>query len=558
MAKITSKASLNIGTELTVNTTTRVITLNVAGNLVAKDGCSWQALYSKLIQLWETASYNEHPFPVYAIDALSGQFNIGFDGTRYNNWVFGGTLSTGTRLYLRDGGWNEYTPTTPGADGTAVAGTIAATFAGVVTLGDVSASAQLYYQKVSAGAAIDFTYTDEANLGVQVYGDAANGNFTNNTYLQGFCRVYGKKYSSSVLADTGKTGTGSYLVNLLLSNSDDLDSSGAYADIITTPIAPYTKMRINYFPTAFTRDVDTTGTQRSFGIVVDNGTHSGVDGAVAGGSTLTTAVGGITGANFIGGTLEIHNTGTAKGVYTITGTPSATVVTVSGTITGTISNLSFTIKPATASTATLQQIYSFVQAKLIQPTSINDRAGGTSVVGKTASLLMNWTAKLVCGVYAPINPAGGGTGVCIEGVADAYINTIQLYDNSATLREYPFASAGTLNFSANMVGGWYVLYYSDLSATNDWGTSDAVIVRDKTNTNISGTIASVSQAFNYDYTNQTEGGLRTGGTDTAVTLVAGKSGSAKPVVVATNAAGGLTASKSISITATAETDRAFK
>ncbi len=106
MAKITNKSGLNIGTELTVNVTSRTITLNIAGNLVAKDGVTWQALYSKLIQLWESPTYNEHPFPFYTIDALSGQFNIGFDGTRYNNWVFGGTLSTGSRLYLRDGGWN--------------------------------------------------------------------------------------------------------------------------------------------------------------------------------------------------------------------------------------------------------------------------------------------------------------------------------------------------------------------------------------------------------------------------------------------------------------------
>lgn len=559
MAKITNKSSLNIGTELTVNVTTRTITLNVAGNLVAKDGCTWQAVYSKLIQLWESATYNEHPFPFYTIDALSGQFNIGFDGTRYNDWVFGDTLSTGTRLYLRDGGWNEYTPTTPGADGTSASGTVAATFAGVVTLGAVSTSAQLYYQKVSAGSAIDFTYTDAANLGVQVYGDATHGNFTNNTFMQGFCRVYGKKYSSSVLADTGKTGTGSYLVNLLLSNSDDLDSSGAYADIITTPIAPYDKMRINYFASAFQRDVDLAATPRSFGIVVDVGTHTGVDGSTgASGSTLTSATGGITGANFAGGTVEIHN-GVNKGVFTISGTPSGTVVTITGTFSATPqTGASFTIKPAVASTATLQQIYSFVQAKLVQAATINDVSGGTSVIGKTASLLMNWTAKLVCGVYAPTNPAGGGTGVCVEGVADAYINTVQLYDNSAVLREYPFASAGTMNFSSNLVGGWYVLYYSDLTATNDWGTVDAVIVRDKTNANISGTIGSTAITFNYDFTNQLEGGMRTGGTDTAVTLVAGKSGSAKPVVVATTAQTGLTASKSISITATAETDRAYQ
>ena len=278
----------------------------------------------------------------------------------------------------------------------------------------------------------------------------------------------------------------------------------------------------------------------------------------AGGTTITSATGGIVGADFTGGTIEIHDSGTSKGVYTISGTPTATVVTTVETITGTFSNLSFTIRPSVPSTATLREIYSFVQASLIQPTSINDVSGGTSVVGKTASLLLNWTAKLVCGVFAPINLAGGGTGVSIEGVADADINTVQLYDNSAVLREYGVVSAGTLNFSANLVGGWYALYYSDLTGTNDWGTATAVIVRDKTDADIAGTIASTSVPFNYDFTNQTEGALRTGGTNTAVTLVAGNSGSAKPVVTATSAAGGLIDSKAISITATAETDRAFQ
>ena len=556
MAKITSKASLNIGTELTVDTTTRIITLNIAGNLVAKDGVTWQALYSKLVQLWESSTYNAFPFPFYTIDALSGQFNIGFDGTRYNTWTFGGTLSTGSRLYLRDGGWNEYTATTPGADGVSATGSINATFAGVVSLGTVSAGAQLYYQKVSAGAATDFTYTDTANLGIQVYGDATHGSLANSNYLQGFCRVYGKKYSSSVLADTGKSATGAYLINLLLSNADDLDATGLYADIITTPIAPYTKMKLNYFATSFIKNIDgagVTGSLNHYGIVVDVGTHSGVDGVSTGTTTFTTAAAGITGADFTGGTLTVHS-GAGIGTYTISGTPAAGSVTTTTTIPAGTAQ-SFTLKPAVPSTATLRQIYSFVQAKLLQATTINSQS--TSVVGKTASLLMNWTAKLVCGVYAPTNPAGGGTGVCVEGVTDAEINTVQFYDNTAALREYSYASAGVLNFSANLVGGWYVLYYSDLTTTNDWGTATAVVVRDKSNVAISGAIGSTAVPFNYDYTNQTETGKRTGGTDTAVTLVCGKSGSAKPVVVSVAAASGLTASKSISITATAETDRAY-
>jgi hypothetical protein len=546
MAKITNKSSLNIGTELTVNVATRIITLNVAGNLVAKDGCTWQALYSKMIALWQTASYNEHPFPFYTIDALSGQFNIGFDGTRYNDWTF----EANTKLYLRDGGWNAYTPTTPGADGTSATGTIAGTNVGIVSLGTVSTGAQLYYQKVSAGSATNFTYTDAANIGVDVTADT--------TYFKGYCREYAKKYSESVLADTGKTATGAYLVNLLLSNSDDLDIVNTDTDVIDTPISPYSKMRISYFATNYTKAVE-SGTGRNFGIVVDVGTHSGVDGsATSAGSVLTSAIGGIdiSGNPFAGGTLTIHE-GTNKGIYNISGNPTATTVTITGTFPATEATASFTIQRAVPIVASLKQIYTFVQAKLRQAATINNVSGGTSVIGKTASLLMNWTAKLVCGFYAPTNPAGGGSGVIVEGLADADVNSIIFYDNTAATREYPYAAAGTLNFNSNLTSGgtgYYVLYYTDLSAGNDYGTANAVIVKNKLGVDIAGTISSASIAFNYDYTNDTAGVLRTGGTETAVTLIAGNPGVAKPVV----ATGTLIESKAISISAVAEQDRAYQ
>lgn len=549
MAKITSKSSLNVGTELTINTTNREITLNVAGNLVAKDGCSWQALYSKLIDLWTTDSYNDFPFPFYTIDVLSGQFSIGFDGSRYNDWEFAGN----TRLYLRDGGWNEYTPTTPGADGTSATGTLAQQYAGVITLGDVSADAQLYYQLVSGAASVNFTYTDEANLGVKVYGDATHGNFDTRTYLKGYCREYAKKYSESVLGDTGKTGTGAYIVNLLLANSDDLDIVNTDTDVITTPISPYNKMRLNYFATAYTKDVDdpSGSNPRNFGIVIDCGTHSGVDGSSNGTTTFTSSTGGITGSNFTGGTLVIHE-GAGKGTYTISGTPTATQVVTTATIPA-ASNASFTIRPAAALNPTLKQIYTFVQAKLRQATNINNVSGGTSVTGKIASLLLNWTAKLVAGFYAPINLAGGGSGVMIEGLSDADSNSVEFYDNTATKREYPYSAAGTWGFSNNLIGaGSYYRMYFTTNPTGDYGEATAVTVNDKDGNPIAGTIASGSLSFNFDYTSNNQGG-RTPDTDADVTLVAGRPGYAKPVV----STGTLTESKTIVLSSVAETDRAY-
>ena len=330
-------------------------------------------------------------------------------------------------------------------------------------------------------------------------------------------------------------------------------------NVISVPISPYDKMRISYFATSYSKDVDTIGDPRSFGIVVDVGTHSGVDGAMTlGGSTLTTATGGInvSGNPFAGGTLTVHE-GANKGIYTISGNPTGTVVTITGTFPALESGSSFTIQRLVPITATLKQIYTFVQAKLRQSGSINDVSGGTSVIGKTASLLMNWTAKLICGFYTPTNPAGGGSGVMVEGLSDADVNSITFYDNTAATRDYPFVSAGTLSFNSNLTSGgtgYYVLYYTDLSATNDYGTVDAVIVNNKLGNPISGTITGASISFTYDFTNDTAGGLRTPNTVTGVTLVAGNPGVAKPVV----ATGSLTESKVISISAVAEQDRAYQ
>lgn len=571
MPKIISKADLNVGTELTINTTTREITLNVAGNLVAKDGVTWQAFYSKLIQLWTTDTYNEFPFPLYTIDALSGQFSIGFDGTRYNTWKFAGN----SRLYLRDGGWDEWVPTTPGADGTSATGSLGRQYVGIVSLGTVSSGAQLYYQTTNGGAATDFTYTDAANIGVQVYGnatvDASTTTFDTRTYFKGYVREYQKSYKDSILADTGKSATGAYLVNLLLDNRDDLDIVAADGTV-DGAAAPWNRISIRYFSSAFSKDIDdTTGSNpRNFGIVVDVGTHSGIDGSTtAGGSVLTSATGGIltTGNPYAGGTLKIH-TGTNKGTYTISGNPTATQVTITGTFANAVSDQDFTIYPATTLTdgasgsVTLKQIYTKIQRQLRQSGNINDVSGGSTVTGKTASLLLNFVgSRLDAGTYAPTNPAGGGSGVLIEGIASADVNSVKFYDNSAVAREYPYQSAATINFSSNLVtggGGYYVLYYTDLSGSNDWSTADAVKVSKIGGGFVEGTISGSSVSFNYDYTNETAGGLRTGGTDTAVTLVAGNPGYAKPVVVQLPAAQGLTASKSIVITATAETDRAYQ
>ena len=254
MPKIVSRSGLNVGTELTIDEVGKTFTLNAAGNLVAKDGVTLQALYSKFVELWATPSYQDSPFPMYAIDALSGQFQFGTDGATFNGWK---PANDTTRQMLRDGGWSEYN----------AAGQLARQYVGIVGLGTVSAGAQLYYQKVLNGPASNFTFTDQCNEGIQVYGDATNGNFDSRVYFKSYVREYGKKYKDSVLADTGKTSTGAFLVNMLLSNEDDLKIQANDAAMTG---APYDGINVSYYAANQTRSIG--GTNRNFKIIINGNT----------------------------------------------------------------------------------------------------------------------------------------------------------------------------------------------------------------------------------------------------------------------------------------------
>lgn len=250
MPKIVTRAGLNVGTELTIDETLRTFTLNVAGNLVAKDGVTLQALYSKFVELWATAAYQDSPFPMYTIDALSGQFQFGTDGSTFSGWK---PATDATRQMLRDGGWAEYS----------AAGVLNRVYAGLVGLGSVSAGSQLYYQRDAADAPTNFTFADQANEGIQVFGDATSGNFDKRVFFKGFVREYAKKYKDSVLADTGKTATGAYLVNLLLANEDDLKIQANDAAMTG---APYNGITITYFGADQVRSIG--GTNRNFRVII--------------------------------------------------------------------------------------------------------------------------------------------------------------------------------------------------------------------------------------------------------------------------------------------------
>ena len=251
MAKLTSKSPLNVDTEIVIDEPARTIRLVAAGNLVAKDGVTLQAVYSKLVDLWATAGYQDSPFPMYAIDALSGQYAIGTDGATYSTWTW---YDDTTRNMLRDGGWSEYNGSSA----------ITQQFAGFIGLGTVNSGAQPYYHLASSDAPTNFPFADQFNVGIKVYGDASHGNFDKRTYAKTFCREYGKRYASSVLADTGSTATGANKQNFLISNADDLKIQAADGAMSG---APYSGITVSYYTANQTRSIG--GSNRSFKIIIE-------------------------------------------------------------------------------------------------------------------------------------------------------------------------------------------------------------------------------------------------------------------------------------------------
>lgn len=500
MAKITNPDDIDVGVELTLDTAASTFTLNVAGSLVAKDGVTLQALYSKFVDLWTTATYNKFEFPMYTIDAKSGQYQFGTDGATYSGWK---PANDATRQMLRDGGWSEYTS----------AGVLDRQYVGIVSLGDVSTGAQLYYQKTDGGAAADFTFDDEVNEGILVY---ENGVSDTRTYFKGYVREYAKKYDDSVLADTGQTATGAYTVNLLLGNEDDLKIQDT--DVNVAANAPYTGITTTWVTG---NNFDTTNTSP---YSVDDVVRDG-----AGRWYICTGAGTADATDY-------NNLGLMAGAGTATFSSYAGEREIGGTY------YPFTVI-VDGNGAVAEDIYTKVQYLLRQTGDIDEGAGTHN--GTITQSLMGFVGDTLITT----------TGVYIDDYITDDVNRLTFTDSTGVQRTEPYTATGALNFNNALTSGgtgYYRMYFTDLSGANDYGLTGAITVNDATGTPIQGTISAASIDFTFDYDGNTQGS-RTPGTNASVTVVAGNAGSAKPVVTTYT----ITRSTGQGITLTAEADRAY-
>lgn len=157
-----------------------------------------------------------------------------------------------------------------------------------------------------------------------------------------------------------------------------------------------------------------------------------------------------------------------------------------------------------------QNIYEKIQYLLRQNSNID---GGTGVVtGKLTNELLAFVGDTLV----------TEDGVFIDNLQDDDINSVQFVDISGLTRTYPFTSAGTITFNTNLQNdpsSRYWMYFTTNPAGN-YGSSTAVLVQDKDNNNITGTVnAQSSKAFTFNYDSNNQGG-RTPGTEATVTLIA--------------------------------------
>jgi hypothetical protein len=169
----------------------------------------------------------------------------------------------------------------------------------------------------------------------------------------------------------------------------------------------------------------------------------------------------------------------------------------------------------TGNDTTLANTYQFVQHELRQSTDI-DYGPGTSR-GDVTDLLM---------AYA--TPTGTTLDMYIDDLAAADTNNVTWTDATGVGRLEAFVSAGTITFNTNLqadAAAEYTMFFTNDDAGSDlgrdYGTPDAIIVKDASNVDIAGSVGGASsKSFTYDYDGNTQRGSGSEGTDAPITLVA--------------------------------------
>lgn len=244
MSKIVDPDLLTQSTEVVFDTSGKTIQLLVAGNL-STDGVTLQALYSFCKEEWKTDStLIKYPFPLTAI--TEQKFDL------INGWDF---KDATTKNLIRDAGWALKDTSNVSLE----------EYMGVISLGSIGGTDQVYYQQEAEGTATNVVLTGAVNQAVKIYGDATHGDFDYRSYFKIFVREQGKAYDQSQLSAIGQTTVTYQVYSFPLGNSTDLKIT--HDDTAIDGTAPYTGMSITYYSTDQSRSIG--GSSYDFDIIID-------------------------------------------------------------------------------------------------------------------------------------------------------------------------------------------------------------------------------------------------------------------------------------------------
>lgn len=226
---------------LTVDLADKLISLTQVGALTT-DGVTLKCIYSKLKEIWKNeAAAIKYKFPMVPI--TDEQFEI-IDG-----WDFGDNAS---RYLVRTGGWAL-------KDNNGVS---LEEWAGVITLGSVGGSDQIYFRQVSGdGSPTNFQLTGPINQSVKVYGDATHGNFNYRSYLKLFCREQAKSYDTSDLTAIGVTTMSYQVYRFPISNTNDIKVTESDVTVDAYGVT------ITWYGAAQSRSIN--GVNRDFHVIIN-------------------------------------------------------------------------------------------------------------------------------------------------------------------------------------------------------------------------------------------------------------------------------------------------
>lgn len=488
MAKIVDPDQLNQNTEIVITTATKKIQLLIAGNLNdtapgVTSGVTLQAVYSFLKEEWMTDSaLNKFRFPIKAI--YEAKFIM------VNGWDW---EDDQTRDLIRDAGWQEV-------------GTNE--YATVISLGlmDDDAVDQPYYQH-DAGfdqTKIDFDKTGRLNEPIQIYGGSAAVDYRD--YLKVFLREEMKTSDEyNLLSAQGYAALTYIAYRLPLSNQDDASMNETYTDTYIEANQPFTSMQIQYYPGSKYETASAT-TYATSEVVLDGASTPRwaictTAGTVVEPATAYASFGGTSGWIAYQGERQVGSSYYA---------------------------FNRAIKCDTGNKADTEELYAFAQYSNRQTTDINDDPETLSAGVYYGNVAVRFCYFIGTTLYS-------WAGVCFDNYDPNSTNDIRLNDITvdgggldsegvplvSTTRQYPFTAAGDMVFNTDLVDdsdAEYWMYFAS-AGTAIFDTSTALIVNDNSSNPITGSVPTSTISFDFDYTNNSQGG-RTPNTDADVVIVA--------------------------------------